>query len=256
MLTGDHKAEISSIPFQGGEILTTKVDGKPHVVFRHAVESIGLDPNGQLAKMRNRSWFSCCDIAATAADGKTYKMVAVTVESFLMWLATVNETKVAEHVRDRLVTYQRESAAAIYGYWAEGGAINPRATEDQLESLSRRCRSQIDLLAAAKGLVEPAWLEAKTRHVLARGLGEEPEIDPASRPLTVGDFLADRGITGAAQRGLSTRFGKRLTALYQAKHGEAPKKVERFVDGALRQVCGYTEVHRPLFEQALADLGG
>ena len=104
------------------------------------------------------------------------------------------------------------------------------------------------------GIVDARWLEAKARHVAARALGEEPEVNPADRPLTVGEYLADRGVTGHTLRSLSPAFGKRLKGLYIAEHGEDPPRVERFVDGALRQVAGYTEADRPLFDTVYSAL--
>jgi hypothetical protein len=114
---------------------------------------------------------------------------------------------------------------------------------------------QLRLLVLARGLVDQAWLEAKIRHVLARVLGEEPEIDPATRPLTVGEFLADKGVSGKQLRSMSPPFGKRLKALYRQTHHQEPGTTERFVDGALREVAGYTEADRPLFGQVWATMG-
>lgn len=247
-------AEIVRVPFSAGDIWAVDVEGKPFVVFRHAVESLGLDYSSQLRKIQNRSWANRRDITTVAADGKARQMAALDVASFLMWLATVNETKVAEEVRERLRAYQRESTDAIYGYWVEGGAINSRATEDQLTSIIDRAKAQADVLRTLDGLVDRHWLEAKARHVAARALGEEPEIDPATRPLTVGEYLTDRGVNGAELRSLSSRFGKTVKAMYRAENGCEPPKVDRFVDGALRAVAGYTEADRPLFDAAWAAL--
>lgn len=242
--------DIVRIPFNGGEIHAVDVDGKPFAIFRPIVESIGLDYSTQIAKLKTRSWVNRRDIPTVAADGKTRLMVAVDVPSLLMWLATVNEAKVAEAVRPLLVAYQRESSDAIHGYWTQGGAINPRATEDQLAAIAARARVQMDVLAAARGIVDASWLEAKARHVAARALGEEPELDPMARPLTVGEFLEDKGLSAAERRSVSSRLGMRVKGLYIGEHGRMPDKVDRFIDGALRSVFAYTERDRPLFVKA------
>lgn len=109
------------------------------------------------------------------------------------------------------------------------------------------------ILQMATGLVDPSWLEAKTRHTIARALGEQPEIDPATRPLTVGEYLQDRGLSGAALRSASTKFGRRLKALYRDSRGADPGQVERFVDNALRSVASYTEADRALFDAVWAE---
>lgn len=135
-----------------------------------------------------------------------------------------------------------------------GGYISPTATEDQLAAIIGRAESQARVLASLKGIVDRAWLEAKARHVAARALGEEPEVDAVDRPLTVGEYLEDKGVTGEALRSLSPRFGKALKAAYVDRYDRKPAQVDRFVDGALRKVAGYTERHRPLFNQVWGEL--
>jgi hypothetical protein len=100
---------------------------------------------------------------------------------------------------------------------------------------------QMRVLRLSEGLVAAKWLEAKARHLAARALGEEPDVAAADRPLTVGESLQDRSVNGAALRSLSTNFGKKLKARYRDQYGHDPATVERFVDGALRRVAGYTE---------------
>lgn len=115
-------SEIVKLDLSHGSIDTVQVDGEPHVVLRPAVTSIGLDYPSQLRKLRDRSWANRCDIPTVAEDGKVRQMVAVDVRTFLMWLATVNETKVAPEARPTLVAYQTETTAAVSNYWTRGFA--------------------------------------------------------------------------------------------------------------------------------------
>lgn len=176
-------------------------------------------------------------------------MLTCDVRTFLMLLATVDERRVGRDVAPKLIAYQSEVSDAIEKYWTKGGAFNPRATAEQVVSL---VEAQMRVLQMATGLVDQRWLEAKTRHTIARALGEEPEIEADRRPLTVGEYLQDKGVTGAAQRSLASQFGKRLKALYRDKNGQDPPVVERFVDGALRKVAGYVEADRPLFDEVFS----
>jgi hypothetical protein len=243
-------SELVRIPFQGDELLTTEVDGKPHIILKPAFDALGLDAWSQIEKLRSRSW-ACTSqtLVQLPGDRQRREVVTADVRTFLMLLATIDERRIAEPLRDKLIAYQSEVADAITAYWTEGGAINPRANDDQLILLADRAASQARVLRLLDGIVDPAWLEAKARHVAARALGEEPEIDPATRPLTVGEYLEERGITGKAQRSLASGFGKSLKRLYQARYQKAPQTVDRFVDGALRKVASYTEAHRPLFDR-------
>lgn len=248
MSTSSH--EIVKLDLTAGSIETVMVDGEPHVVFRPAVEAIGLDYSTQLRKLRDRSWANRRDIPTVAEDGKTRLMAAIDVRTFLMWLATVNENKVAAEVRETLVAYQRETTGAVNDYWTEGGAINPRATEDQLDSLISRAKQQAEVLSILSGIVSSEWLESKGRLIAARALGEEPEVDPLDVPLYVPDFLKAKGLKRKQMESVQSWFGRRAAALYEAEHGEKPgKRQSDLPNGSVRETYAWTERHRPVFEE-------
>jgi hypothetical protein len=124
------------------------------------------------------------------------------------------------------------------------------------EAIITRAKGQAEVLRVLDGIVDARWLEAKAREVAARALGEEPDQDPATRPLTVGDYLSDQGMAAAAARKLAPTFGKKLKAAYVRRHGEIPRTAPRFVDGAQRDVAVYTEADRDLFDAVWAEIGG
>ncbi|MFI9598856.1 phage antirepressor N-terminal domain-containing protein [Streptomyces sp. NPDC052043] len=242
--------KVVKLDLSAGSIDTVMVDGEPHVVFRPAVEAIGLSYPAQLRKLNDRSWANRCDIATVAEDGKTRQMVAVDVRTFLMWLATVNETKVADEVRDTLVAYQQETTTAVNAYWTEGGVINPRATEEQLDSLIARAKQQAEVLSILSGIVSPQWLETKGRLVAARALGEEPEVDPLDIPMYVPDFLKDKGLKRRDIESVQSWFGRRAAAIYQAQTGEdIGVRQSDLPNGSVRETKAWTERHRPVFEE-------
>jgi hypothetical protein len=247
-------SDVVRIPFHGGEVLAVDTNGKPHVILRPAFEAIGLDADRQIAKLQRQPWATTAVTAGVGEDGKTRQMVVADVRTFLMALATIPASRVSDEARPVLIAYQSEVADAIESYWTKGGAINSRATEDQLAAIITRAKGQADVLAALRGIVAPSWLEAKARHVAARALGEEPELDPMARPLTVGEFLEDKGLTAAERRSVSSKLGGRIKGLFIGEHGRMPDKVDRFIDGALRPVYAYTEKDRPLFELAWSAL--
>lgn len=246
----DKQTKVVKLDLSAGSIETVMVNGEPHVVFRPAVEAIGLDYSTQLRKLRERSWASRRDIPTTGADGKTYRMAAVDVRTFLMWLATVNENKVADEVRETLIAYQQETTTAVNAYWTEGGVINPRATEEQIDSLISRAKQQAEVLSILAPIVSPEWLETKARLVAARALGEEPEVDPLDVPLYVPDFLKGKGLKRKDIESVQSWFGRRAASLYEAEHGEKPgKRQSDLPNGSVRETYAWTERHRPVFEE-------
>jgi hypothetical protein len=247
-------ADLVRIPFHGTDLLAVDVDGKPQIVLRPAVESLGLDFSAQRRKLQSRSW-ACIGEKTMQLPGDAQRRThtAVDVRTFLMLLATINENNVAENKRGLLIAYQAEVADVIEAYWRDGGAINPRATEDQLNRMARQAQAQAAVLQALKGIVDPKHLEAKGRIVLARALGEAPELNPADLPLYVSDYLKSKGLRHSFIETKSPGFGKRLKARYIVEHDREPERHhQELPNGTVRQVYAYTEADRPLFDSVWA----
>ena len=167
-----------------------------------------------------------------------------------MWLATIDTNRVSEVARPTLEAYQLEAANALDAYFHKGGVINPRAEEHQLNALMRQSQMQMELCQAAKGLIHPDHLEAKARIVLARGLGEAPELDPKTRPLYTADFLKSKNLSNKKMKSVAPMFGKRMKALYTLEKGREPQKYDLTLsNGQVRQVNGYTEADRELMQR-------
>ncbi|MFM9703657.1 phage antirepressor N-terminal domain-containing protein [Streptomyces galilaeus] len=266
MSTSSH--EVVKLDLTAGSVQTVLVDGQPQIVLKPAVEELGLDYSTQVRKLKGRSWAVMGSAPTTGSDGKTYDMTVVPVRTFLMLLATVNENRVAYLHRKTLVAFQNETADAIEAYWTQGGAINPRATEDQLDSLISRAKQQAEILSILSGIVSPEWLETKGRLVAARALGEEPDVDPLDIPLYVPDFLKDKGLKRKQIESVQSWFGRRAAAIFKAQTGEEiGTRQSDLPNGSVRETKAWTERHRPAFEEtwiryyadqfpAQLDLGG
>jgi hypothetical protein len=112
-----------------------------------------------------------------------------------------------------------------------------------------RAKAHLSLIQMAQGLVDPKHLEAKARLVLARGMGEAPELDPSTTPLYAQTFLEEKGMSKADIKSASPMFGKRVKAAYVLEHGEDPKQYPLETKaGQIRNVNAYTEADRPLFD--------
>lgn len=266
MSTSSH--EVVKLDLTAGSVQTVLVDGQPQIVLKPAVEELGLDYSTQVRKLKGRSWAVMGSAPTTGSDGKTYDMTVVPVRTFLMLLATVNENRVAYLHRKTLIAFQNETADAIEAYWTQGGAINPRATEDQLDSLISRAKQQAEILSILSGIVSPEWLETKARLVAARALGEEPDVDPIDIPLYVPDFLKDKGLKRKQIESVQSWFGRRAAAIFKAQTGEEiGTRQSDLPNGSVRETKAWTERHRPVFEEtwiryyadqfpAQLDLGG
>jgi hypothetical protein len=250
MVPSAEPREVVQLDLSAGSIHTTLIDGQPHIVLKAAIEDLGLDYSTQLAKLRTRSWAVVGQSPMTGADGKTYQMAVAPLRTFLMLLATVNENRVKSAVRPTLIAFQNETADAIEAYWTQGGAINPRATEEQLDSLISRAKQQAEVLSILSGVVDSDWLETKGRMLAARVLGEEPEIDPLDIPLYVPDFLSGKGLKRKQIESVQSWFGRRAASLFEAEQGEKPgKRQSDLPNGSVRETYAWTVRHLPVFEE-------
>lgn len=250
-------AEIVTIPFKDDEILAVDVNGKPFIVLRPALESIGLNAARQIAKLQAQPWSTTAVTAVVAADGKPRDQMTCDVRSFLMMLATIPASRVSEAAQPKLIAYQNEVADAIEAYWTKGGAINESASDEQLADLADeieakragRARRRIELLALMGDAVDPRWRDSRMRHEYALVVGEKPDIAPEDRLLTVDGYLVDRGVSKADLVSVRSTFGKRLKAAYMLAHGEEPGAVSALVAGRERDVKAYYERDRNLFDE-------
>lgn len=125
---------LAAVEFHGATLVTTLVDGVPHVALRPVCEAIGLDWNGQYQRIGRDPVLSSTVVVTTtvAEDGKRREMVALPLKHLNGWLFGVDANRVAPDVQDRLIEYQRECYDVLADYWQKGSATNPRASAASL----------------------------------------------------------------------------------------------------------------------------
>ncbi|EKT83081.1 antirepressor [Rhodococcus phage Mbo4] len=241
---------LDHITVGGADLTVTRTETDALTAFRPLTDALGLGYGSQLQKLKGKSWATVTNIVTVGADGKNREMVAVDRRTLTMYLATLDEKRVSEEARPTLVALQAEAATALDAYFHEGGAINPSATVDQLDRLAGRARTLMEVIRLAGGIIDPKHLEAKARVVLANAMGEAPELDPASIPLYVSDYLKSKGLASDMIAAKASGFGRRLKGLYVAEHGDAPQKAfQELPNGTIREVFAYTHADRDLFDQ-------
>jgi len=183
----------------GSEIPLIEHDGAPHVLLGQAITQIGLDVETQMRLLRRQPWAQLDYAYPAAADGRRRRAVVCTVPVFLMWLATLDSGKVAEHVRTVLAAFQCETRDVVTAYWLRGVAVNPRG----------RTPGQVELIeTAAAGLVGPVLEHLNRAHFAQQVVdGRRDETPEMSKPVArrrVGQHLA-RAYAAAVDAGLDAR---------------------------------------------------
>lgn len=154
------------VNFHGQDLLLVDHAGTPFVAMRPVVDGMGLNWKGQHERLvTQRVKFNCVDMHTTGSDGKRREMLCIPLQKLPLWLATVNPNKITNPtIRARVETYQQESAFALYEYWFHGGAVNPRATDEQIARLEAKidamqrhielfgCRTRYGEISTVNGL--------------------------------------------------------------------------------------------------------
>lgn len=235
------------VPFNGQTIEAQKAGESWQVALKPLCENLGIAFNGQYERLQRQPWAVIRMTRTTGSDGKNYEMATIDRSTLLMWLATIDTSRLKnERAKEAVVSYQKEAANALDQYFSTGIAIN----DHLLKAQHLRRLQNLELLKAAEGLVHPDFLEAKTRIVIAREMGESPELDPSTRPLYVHDFLEEKHLSSKQARSKGSMFGKRIKKAYQEAHGRDPQRSDQVLPtGRIVKVNAYTEADRPLFDQ-------
>jgi hypothetical protein len=112
--TAASSAAIQTFNFHG-DMLDVVPDGaRLWVSVRRVCEALGVDTGGQLAKLKPKPW-ACMEFISMQVDGDVQRreVAMIDLDGLPMWLATIEPSRVAEHVRGKLVRYQREAAAVL-----------------------------------------------------------------------------------------------------------------------------------------------
>lgn len=211
-------------------------------VAEDAVESVvrrnreELTENG-FTVLRGAEYREFATVNLTVANPRARSITLFSRRAVLNVGQLLTESPIAKAVRTYLLDVEEIAAPEVRSEAAERAALS---------------RVQVLMLKAAEGLVDSAWLASKAKVVLARGLGEEPDIDPLDVPLYVPDFIKAQGVTRKKDlESIQSWFGRRVASLCEAEYGEKPsKRVSELPNGSMRETYAWTKRHLPFFEEA------
>jgi hypothetical protein len=112
---------IEKIPFAGGEIHALNQDGIIFVSLRKVCEELGVNFSSQLQKLKEIAsqgevWAGVVIIATPSAGGEQ-QTTMLPADSLPMFLITINNNKVKEEIRPKLLQYKNEAAKVLAEYF-------------------------------------------------------------------------------------------------------------------------------------------
>lgn len=185
---------VVTVPIAGVEMIAMKDDaGQVWVALKRACEALGIDWRAQHRTLLGRSWATVAVRAIVAADGKQRTQVFANRKTFLMWLATLCESRIKNpQAKQIIIRVQAEAATVLDRYFGDGETFEADTVVETVEapvptlavpagdSLSVAER-QMRLLNDARGLVPTVVLEPFARRVLEETFGtveSDEQVEP------------------------------------------------------------------------------
>ncbi len=114
------------VPFHEHELITVKDGGIIRVVMKPICEALGLQWQAQYNRIQRNPVLSTCismmDIQMPGDDQRR-EVLTLPIEMLHGWLFGIEVSRVKEHLRPMLMTYQRECYMALDGYFRRGRKI-------------------------------------------------------------------------------------------------------------------------------------
>lgn len=112
--------QIVHVPFNG-QTIDAALDEKSGawlVALRPICENVGVAFNAQYERLNRQPWATIRMTRTVGADGKQREMVMVDRQTLVMWLATIDTSRVrSDEARAVVVAYQRECAKVLDAYF-------------------------------------------------------------------------------------------------------------------------------------------
>lgn len=127
------KHELIPVSFHKDTLYLVEHQGQPYTPVKPIAENLGISWASQTVKLQNnpKRWGTVSIITTLAADGKSREMLCLPLRKLPVYLLSIDPRKVKESIRFKLEIYQEECDDALWAYWNQGVAVNPRAMEPE-----------------------------------------------------------------------------------------------------------------------------
>ncbi|MER7913318.1 Bro-N domain-containing protein [Streptomyces sp. NPDC096068] len=115
-------------------------------------------------------------------------------------------------------------------------------------------RQQAEVLVILRHVLPESYAVATGKIIMARVMGERPELDSAETPLYASTFLAEKGHKPATVAKFQSGFGARVSNRFLKVRGKRPEKIPGPAGSRIDKVVAYVEDDRPLLEQVYAEI--
>jgi hypothetical protein len=120
------KNQLITVPFHGNQLFIATHNDQPYTPMKPIVEGMGLDWRSQASKFRSNKERWGVVLITTPTNGSDQDAICLPLRKLPGWLMTLQPSRVAPEIREKVLTYQNECDDALWDYWTKGQATNPR----------------------------------------------------------------------------------------------------------------------------------
>lgn len=135
-----NQIQYSLIPFNGYEIMAITKDNKKFVVPKQICQNLGLSWSGQFEKIKRDSVLKdairVIRIPQKNPSGSGFieqETLALPLEYLNGWLFGIDDTRVKEEIRQKVIDYKKQCYIVLYEYFNKGASIDINRLEGDIE---------------------------------------------------------------------------------------------------------------------------
>ncbi|SME89443.1 phage antirepressor N-terminal domain-containing protein [Desulfovibrio gilichinskyi] len=121
-------AKLSPVQFHGHTLFILSHNDEPYTPMKPIVESMGMDWKTQYRKiLTNQDRWTVVKMTMVAKDGRNRDTLCLPLRMLPAFFATVQPNRIKDlATRQKIILFQKECDNALWDYWNNGIAINPR----------------------------------------------------------------------------------------------------------------------------------
>ncbi|MEU6899496.1 Bro-N domain-containing protein [Streptomyces virginiae] len=240
---------LQAFTFEGAEVRTALIDGEPWWIANDVCAALGIANVGNALARLDEDERSSIRLADGSPGNPNRSIVN---EPGLYTLLLRSDKPEAKKFK-RWVTHEVIPAIRKKGSY-EAPSPAPAQREITAAAGALPYREQAEILAILRPALPEPYATATAKVILARAMGERPELDPSETPLYAATFLAEKGHKAKTVAKFQSGFGQRVSNAYLKRHGRRPEKIAGPAGSRIDTVAVYTAEDQPLLEQVYAGM--
>lgn len=252
--------DTGSFEFHGDLVTVVTTEAGNWAVLGQLCQNLSIDQEAQRKAILRKAWSrGKTDVMEVMLPGqpRAYPQFLIHERIVPMWLANITTSRIEdEDKRSKVEDAQIDLAEALYQY-VTGRAQKPEPRKEITAAagpLPYKEQAEVVVIFAKAGVLPESYATATAKVIVARAMGERPELEPSETPLYAATFLAEKGHKPKTVLKFQSGFGSRVSNRYFKVHGRRPEKIPGPAGSRIDKVAVYTEDDRPILEQVYGEI--